>query len=126
MPGGKMMTDPLQALHDAIDGLDYPSESDAPFELIDWPAGATAEQRVRAACGQATRISEINEDEFFHPLASTADAARFDRLRQMLRKLAGPLSVFRAECGDSIVRIFILGQTSAGRLAGVQTSSVET
>jgi hypothetical protein len=121
-----MSFDSLQDLRDAIDGLDYPSESDAPFEPIDWPGTPPAEQQVRATCGASARLSEITEDEFFQPLAATTDAERFEHLRQVLRQLVGPVRVLRAECEDSLVRVFVVGQTPGGRSAGVQTTSVET
>ncbi len=111
-----MTTDPLQILRDAIDGLDYPSESDSPFTLIDQPL-------PDVGLGAAT---EISPDEFFGPLQSVTDSARFAQLRQALEELVHPLRVFRVDDGSAEVKIFLIGRTASGRFAGVSTTSVET
>jgi len=123
-----MKADPLQSLKKVIAGLEYPSESDALFELFRWPAsgGDDAQQQVISHAGANRKIAQVGVDEFFAALSDSEDAARFVKLRRALAAKLKDLKIFRAGEGEAKVDIYLIGRTAAGEWAGVHTTSIET
>lgn len=117
----------LNELSKASAGLEYPSESDAPFEPFRWDAaGGSAQQQVAAHALKRRKICEIPVDGFFGALEGSEDAERFQQLRGVLEKRLKGLKVFRVGEGEVKVDIYLIGQTPSGAWAGLHTTSVET
>jgi hypothetical protein len=122
-----MARDELNELKKAIVGLEYPSESDAPFDLFRWgkATGAALEQ-VRARAGKGREIEEVPIETFFKQLAGSEDAKRFAELEcAVIRNLRGA-KIYRVGAGEVKVDVYILGKTNSGEWAGLHTVSVET
>ena len=120
------VTDDLKALRQAAAGLMYPSESDAPFDVFTWPAGAggTAREQVVARTKPGEPIEEVPVGAFFGELEDTDDAARFRALRAALEATLTDVRVFRV--GRLKVDVYLIGRTAGGSVAGLHTTSVET
>jgi hypothetical protein len=119
--------DDLQALAHAMEGLTYPSESDAPFEPFRWPAsrpGASARDAVVAHVKGGAKIEEVSPADFFAELEGSDDAERYRQLRRVLESRLSDLKVIRA--GERKVDVYLIGRTHAGDWAGLHTTSVET
>jgi hypothetical protein len=119
------MADELSAkLQSAVAGLEYPSESDAPFDVIRWSStSASARDAVAAKAGNG-KIEGVPVDAFFEELKDTSDADRFAQLQQVLVRELRDVRVFRV--GEMSIDIYMIGKTPAGEWAGVHTVSVET
>src|SRR5689334_4612849 len=82
----------LAELREAATGLLYPSESDAPFEVLRWGGGAggTTRDQVAARAPKGQDVEEVPVGTFFGELDGVEDAERFRRLRQVLEsRLSG-------------------------------------
>ena len=118
----------LRALSLAVDGLEYPSESDAPFEPFHWdrkPAGSAREQ-VAAHVSPGRPIEEVTVAAFFEQLADSDDAERFTQLRSVLEAQLSQPGIFRVPAGAGEIDLYLVGQTRAGEWVGLHTVSVET
>jgi hypothetical protein len=113
----------LQALADAVNGLTYPSKSDAPFDVFSEAQAASAEEAVAKRRGGA-KPETVSLDQFFSELADTHDAERFRQLRQVIEQSLSGAKVLRV--GSQKVDIYVAGRTAAGGWAGPHTTSVET
>ena len=125
------------ALEQAIQGLLYMSETDAPFEIIHWPdeaAGLDA-KRVRQLSGHKPKdpVRTTSVDDFFKPLtdyqawfgaAEKATAQKYRKLQNVIQQHLADPQVFRV--GKIQIDIFIVGRSSQGDWAGVKTRAVET
>jgi hypothetical protein len=127
-----MADDAAAAISKASAGLVYPSESDAPFDLVRWDAasGDPSPATVATLAGgkgkrKARPVEEVTADEFFAALAETDDAARFRALAQVLRTHLADLKVYRVGASPRI-DIYVLGRSAAGEWLGLHTTSVET
>ena len=118
----------LQLLTEAVSGLEYPSESDAPFDVFAWEAkpGAKAEQLVSARAKHGETIEQISLDEFFTPLNDTDDSNRFRHLRQTLASQLPNVKIFRVNHGGIEVHFYLVGQTHSGDWIGLHAVAVET
>src|ERR1700710_195058 len=107
-----MPQDILNALANIVDGLEYPSESDTPFDPFRWPAtgsgGDTARAQVVAHAPPGAELQELSVSDFFTPLNDAADSERFQVLRHVLQALLTHLTVFRA--GEIEVHIYLIGK----------------
>jgi hypothetical protein len=123
-----MPDDLIVSLRTAIDGLEYPSESDSPFEIFRWdPSKGTFSAQALAALRKKEkkpRIQEVAVDDFFAALADSEDAARFKNLQTILTKNLSDLKVFRI--GSIQVDIYIVGRNTEGLWLGLHTTSIET
>lgn len=117
----------VKALREATAGLEYPSESDAPFEVFRWPgnAGGSAREAVAAHAG-ARKIEEVGVDEFFKQLEGSEDAERFRQLRRVLESQLSGLKIFRVGVGEVKVDVYLVGRARSGDWVGLHTVSVET
>jgi hypothetical protein len=129
-----------QALRDSLDEasarLVYPSQSDAPFRALtpDAVAAMPAPEDFADAVGMAARSAVRVEpfEVFMQPLtvdaladapAEQLRAARFRGLERVLREHLSNLTVYRVGTVD--VRVYVVGLTACGELAGVETSALE-
>jgi hypothetical protein len=122
------MQDEMQEIRKACEGLEYPSESDTPFEVIHWPAAgaATAQAQVAAHNRPGRKIEELTPDDFFAELFESDDGDRYRHLRATLEAHVKDLKIFRVGSGEVRVDIYLLGQSASGDWIGLHTSSVET
>jgi hypothetical protein len=117
-----MSQDELQDIKKASDGLQYPSESDAPFDLIRWPA----KDSLASHFGAARKIEEVSIDAFFAELLESDDGERYRHLRRALESNLKQLKIYRVGAGETKVDIYLLGRLPAGDWTGLHTTSVET
>jgi hypothetical protein len=117
-----MSGDELAAIKKASDGLTYPSESDAPFDVFRWPA----KDSVASHLGAARKVEEVAIDAFFAELIESDDGARYKQLRRALESQLKELRIFRVGVGEPKVDVYLVGRTHAGDWAGLHTTSVET
>jgi hypothetical protein len=125
----------------ATNTLLYMSESDYPFTTIlrtDLGTGPATAATVRTLAGSAlpanAAVNPETVDDFFSWIArpdsadmddaEKADAAKYRALRTLLEQDLTDLRIFRA--GTIQVQVYILGRTSCGELAGLQTVAIET
>ena len=125
-------------LEAAAAGLLYVSETESPFEYVEFPGAAPGKPtcaRVRAALGEArdTPVRELSLDRFLAGHIEAADpadpvaqenVARFQALKQALADHLPGVRVFRV--GDAQVRYYALGRAPDGTLAGLAVSALET
>src|SRR5437879_623342 len=122
-----MAQDELEILRKAAEGLEYPSESDAPFDPFLWKAnGCRAEAVIAAHAGKDHKLQEVPLDHFFAQLNDSQDADRFRALRRALESQLTNVRVFRASDGSAKVDIYLVGKTRSGNWAGLHTTSIET
>jgi hypothetical protein len=120
------MQDEMQEIRRACEGLEYPSESDTPFDVFTWPAGGAAKDQVVAHGGKGRRVEEVTVDDFFAELVEGEDGDRFRRLRATLEAHLKDLKVFRMGGGEVKVDVYLIGRAASGAWGGVHTRSVET
>ena len=127
-----MADDAAASIQTAAAGLLYPSESDAPFDLVRWDpaAGDPSPATIAALAGgkgkkKVRPVEDVSPDEFFAALAETDDAAKFKSLEQALKKSLSDLRVYRVG-GSAKVDIYVLGRAATGERLGLHTTSVET
>jgi hypothetical protein len=130
------MPDPTaKKLRDAVDGLLYLSEQDAPFEVVEWDAGELTADRVREL-GQHPKRAPVKQSdfhEFIEPLTQEQywyedeEKARVGKYKQLLavfeKELTEP-TVFRV--GKEKATYYLLGRSKSGKWVGVKTEAVET
>ena len=122
-----MTRDELGELKKASEGLEYPSESDTPFDVFRWgKAGGAALEQVQAHGGKGREIEEVPLEAFFKQLEGSEDAARFQNLERALNQTVKGLKVYRVGVGEVKVDVYLIGKTRSGEWAGVHTVSVET
>jgi hypothetical protein len=117
----------LEHLRKASARLLYPSETDAPFDVIHW-GPADAELTPASIAGRVKKrtpkVKEIPFDEFFTELEETPEAERFGELRRAIESHLEGVRVFRV--GEVEIDVFVVGRTKSGHWAGLHTLSVET
>ena len=106
------MSDELEPLRKATKGLLYPSDTDAPIEVV---SGVTPPANAEV----------VTLDAFFDELADTDDAARFAKLRVAVDATLSDAKVYRVGSAKGIA-IFVLGTTAGGATGGIKTTSIET
>jgi hypothetical protein len=120
--------DRLRALHAAIDGLTYPSESDESFEVLDWADGtfASAHDALLAHVDRARPIAQVPAETFFSQLDTAENAEQYRQLRRTLECHFPELSIFRVGVGEVRVDVYILGRSPGGAWVALHTVSIET
>lgn len=118
--------DELEPVRRAVEGLTYPSETDAPFEVFRWEdaSARAARDAVASRVGKRPAMQHVSLDSFFSPLDDAEGAARYRELRRVLESALGGLEVWRV--GEVRVAVYLVGRTTSGAWAGVRTVSVET
>jgi hypothetical protein len=104
----------------------YPSESDAPFDIISAEdmAARNTEAFVKRQSKATGKVEEASVDQFFSELDATDDADRFRNLRHVLESTLSDVTVLRA--GSVKVDVYLVGRTRSGAWTGLHTASVET
>jgi Nuclease A inhibitor-like protein len=116
----------IDALQQAVKGLLYISESEAPLEPILWGPGELAPKRLLELAGatKGTAVEEETVDDFFHAV-SAEDRPKFDKLAKVLKEQLAGVKVYKL--GDEAEKtVYVVGKTPDGQWAGVKTSVVET
>ena len=120
-----MPEDEFTLLQAAAQGLLYPSETDAPFDVFRWkPTGTDAAKDVLAHATKLRGIEEIPVAAFFDELDESDDAPRFRALRKVMESSLSGLKVYRI--GSIEVEVFVIGKARSGDWVGLHTISVET
>jgi hypothetical protein len=125
-----------EAVKKASKGLQFRSETDAPFEPFEWPGeqGKPDKARVLELAGlpPGTPVRTKGLDAFFKDAAQEqdwmddgekAEAQRFRQLLQALKENLSDVKVFLAGRAESDA--YILGRTEGG-WAGLKTRVVQT
>ncbi|WP_449415993.1 nuclease A inhibitor family protein [Phormidium nigroviride] len=131
------MTDPITAqLTQASEGLLFPSESDAPFEVVHWKAeGILTPATLLQLTGHSPNspVTMMSVDEFFATATQTEDwhdeeeketVRKFQQLVSVLKQNLSQLQVYRV--GSIEIDAYIVGVTQNGDWAGLSTQVVET
>ena len=123
-------------LKQASKGLLFLSESDAPFEVINWPAQG---ELTPAKLLQLTNhppdapLEVVTVDEFFaiapqeedwHDEEERETVKRFQHLMSVLKHNLSQLQVFRV--GSINIDAYIVGVTPSGDWTGLSTKLLET
>lgn len=131
------MKQTMQTLEQAIDGLLYMSESDEPFEVVQWPGDGKpvdAQKLLKLTSSKpGTPIIVMYLEDFFSDLTvdqqwygdeEKATTEKYRNLEASIRQNLSDIQVFKI--GKTQVDIYIIGTTMDGDWAGVKTTSVET
>ena len=131
------MTDSIATqLKQASNGLLFFSESDAPFEVIHWPAqGELTPPKLLQLTGHPpdAPVELRTVDDFFaiatveedwHDQDERETVQRFHNLVSILKQNLSQLQVYRV--GSIDIDAYIVGVTDGGEWAGLSTKLVET
>lgn len=128
----------LAQLAAAVEGLQWHSETDAPFEVLHWPGNVgtqltPADVLKLAGLEPDTSLELLTVEAFLSPALTpqdwhtpveVAETHRFQALQRLLSETLTQLQVYR--CGEVEVEIYITGQLPTGEWAVLHTSAVET
>lgn len=125
----------VEKLKEASTGLLMMSESDSPFEVVQWSgaAPATPEKILQLTGSQNLPIEVVELDYFFRNCAfeqewhndqQKEEVKKYQTLVQMLKDTLSDINVYRV--GQINIDAYIVGETQDGDLAGVATRLVET
>ena len=133
----KQKSEAAAALTKASDGLQFPSETDAPFEAFEWPGEQCTPQKARvlelAGVAATTPVktrsldayfADATEEQDWHDEEEKGEVERFQRLVQTLKEALADVKVFLVGRGPER-DAHIVGQTDAG-WAGLKTRVVQT
>ena len=131
------MTDSIaDQFQQASKGLLFLSESDAPFEVIHWPAqGELTPPKLLQLTGHPpdAPVELRTVDDFFaiatqeedwHDQDERETVQRFHNLVSILKQNLSQLQVYRV--GSTDIEAYIVGVTDGGEWAGLSTKLVET
>lgn len=128
--------DATQALAEASQGLLFPSETDAPFEVFAWSgaqgkpdkarvlaqAGLPPDTAVRAK-GLEIFFRDVTTEQDWHNDKEKAEVQRFKQLVQTLKESLADIKVF--EAGKPESDVYVVGRAETGWV-GLKTKVVET
>lgn len=132
-------TDWTSLIGTAVQGLLYPSETDAPVVPFVWTADGGQKELTAAAVARLSghppeaAVEEISAELFFgkvtkkqswHTEVGRERARRFAELEALLREHLRGIRVFRI--GTIAIDVYVVGVDTQDRLAGVSTKVVET
>lgn len=110
----------MKRLSQAAAGLLFMSESDYPFELIQWegPDELTA-AFIRKVAGEAedAPVQELEAEQFLH-------SGRYQRLLLVLQQELSDLRAYKV--GRINMPVYVVGRSREGSWLGVATRVVET
>lgn len=127
-----------QILLQASEGLLYPSESDYPFEYINWGKATgdkltTKQVREFTHQNDETPVQSVPIDNFFATVTEIKEwygeeekelADRFVELKNTLQKNLTHLQVFKV--GEVEIDAYIIGKNEEGECEGLSTKVIET
>ena len=123
-------------LSSATQGLLFLSETDAPFEVIHWPAqGELTPTKLLQLTGHPpdAPVELRTVDDFFaiatqeedwHDEEERETVQRFENLVSVLKQNLSQLQVYRV--GSIEIDVYIIGVTDGGEWVGLSTKLVET
>ncbi len=129
-------TDLITRLEQAIDGLLFPSESDAPLEVFVWrDAAPFSPQALLAYAGydKTTPVRTTALDRFFRPVTTSRAwygeeererMRRFRALRDLLKTELSDIKVYKI--GTVAIDVYVVGRDASGTYCGLTTKVVET
>jgi hypothetical protein len=125
-----------QSLRKASEGLLFPSETDAPLEVFEWPGeqGKPDKARVLELARLPTNtpvtkksvdafFKEVTQEQSWHNDAEKAEVQKFKHLVQALKESLSDVKVFQAGRVESDV--YVVGRAESG-WGGVKTKVVQT
>lgn len=116
-----------KTLSEAVEGLMYPSERDAPIEVICRPADEAKNTRdLVKKLARRRRVRVVKEEEFFAALTRVDDAERFARLGRIFQEKLADRGIYRIGEGETAVDIYLIGREGGGRWVCLHTVSIET
>ncbi len=130
------MTELISKLHRAVDGLLYPSETDAPIKVFTWHEGvAFSPGALLAHFGydRSTPVQTTDLDDFFRPVTTPHDwhgpeeqerTARFTELRDLIEDELTDIQVYRV--GSISIDVYVVGRDRHDQYVGLATNVVET
>lgn len=123
-----MKNDPVfEALRQASHGLTYVSETDAPLAPFQWhEKGELTKDRLIDLSGteKGVLVEQASLDSFLRAVPSE-QSADFQKLADVLRQQLRGVNVYKIGDGPE-KKVYVVGRTPHGTLAGVQTRVVET
>jgi hypothetical protein len=128
----------LTQLEAAIAGLTWMSESDYPFEIVQWPqqtVAALTDETLRSLTNHPPQapverrefkafFTWVTTEQDWHGEDDRAIVKRYQELVALLEQHLTDLQVYRI--GEINLDIYILGQTAIDGLVGLATKAVET
>jgi len=133
-----MDTNITETLKQSSSGLLMMSESEYPFEVINW-VGAGKEPIAIKKILQLTNhpqdslIEEVELEHFFrncafeqewHDEHQKQEVVKFQTLLNALKDNLKEIKVYRV--GSTSIDVYIIGKTATGDLAGLSTKAIET
>jgi Nuclease A inhibitor-like protein len=129
----------IATLAQASKNLLMMSESDNPFEPLEWqmqPNRRLEEDLLQHFnYPENTQVETVSIDDFFrqacteqewHTQTEKETAKKFQSLVETLKRELSQLQVFRLHKTSTNIEVYILGQTTNGEVAGLKTELVET
>jgi hypothetical protein len=126
----------VEALKQASQGLQCQSETDAPFEVFEWPGeqGKPDKSRILELVGQPANatvkvkavdafFADATKEEAWHDDEEKADVQRFKRLVRTIKETLADAKVF--QIGKPESDVYIVGRADSG-WAGLKAKAVET
>jgi hypothetical protein len=127
----------IQELQQAIEGLLFMSESDYPFQIIEWDGQTeiTPEylRSQTVAARPDTPVTRQSIDDFFRSATSEPEwkqgaeleiARKYKALVGLLKETLSNLVAYRV--GEINITIYIIGTSQTGTWLGLRTQVVET
>jgi hypothetical protein len=125
----------IETFENAADGLEYISETDAPFTpfVSDEPLERTTAALKKFLKLGGKKLEEITFEEFFerltrsrewHQAADKKQIAKYKKLRSALEANLEDLCVLRS--GRLHIDVYIVGFLPDNRAAGIRTQAIET
>jgi len=132
-----MTTATVTALQQASVGLNYQSETDAPWSAFNWPtaSGEVTGETVKKLGKHKASVPATEKplDEFFAPLVADVDwygdeeKGIAQQYQVMLGVIKGVLTTPKVvRVGATQVTVYVVGQAKEGGWAGLVTQAVET
>lgn len=115
------------ALAKAAKGLEFPSETDAPFEAFAWGDGAPlTDAHLLELAGEesGTPVESTTLAGFFR-VVPAEDRAKFDALAKTIQAQLSGVKVYKVG-GEAEKHAYVVGKTADGKWAGLKTTVVET
>lgn len=110
----------VEELKKATTGLLVMSESDYPFEIIQWDGqtAITPDYLVSLSGASSSNIQEMSLDDFYNV------SRRFPNLVRLLKDSLADLRVYKV--GEINIPVYIVGRSPQGNWIGLSTRVVET
>jgi hypothetical protein len=131
------LRDTANALARLAEGLQYQSETDAPWEAVDWPDATgeptAAEVSRRGKHKPRAPAAQQSVDAFFAPLVQEQDwfgeeekatALKYRSLLDEVKKRLRAATVI--EIGKRQATVYVVGVANEGGWAGLKTTEVQT